>query len=425
MALIFIHGVNTRKGVDYDTDVAARNELLRRLILSSLKKGKYAAMAIVNPYWGDQGVSFRWDQATVPKVGVLAMGGGGERTPRSDGEMAALLGDMVAGRVEGVRALGGAAASLKEAAAKDLPRFMETVLSPIILSEMNLEPQGADTPAARGEREALLLLAADAAARDPNTQAAAAAARSDDELLEVLKTAVRGRFESLVKAAQPGGAPEAKLKRMGPGWLNELRDRIEEIFNRVKGAPARAASVAGLSFYRDDLHANISRFFGDVFVYLDERGTAAKPGPIIRKVLDDIRAAPAQKGEPTIVLTHSMGGNILYDLVTYYAPDLVVDAWISVAGQVGQFEEMKIFKASDKSVRAPHKVHGLAGRVKYWLNIYDPVDIFSFLTAPVFEEVKEDLAFKTGDMVVKAHGAYFKRPSFYRALLDRLEGALP
>jgi hypothetical protein len=425
MALIFIHGVNTRKGVDYDTDVAARNELLRRLILSSLKKGKYAAMAIVNPYWGDQGVSFRWDQTTVPKVGVMAMGAGGERTPRSDGEMAALLRETVAGRVEGVRALGGVAAGLKDAAAKDLPRFMETVLSPIILSEINLEPQGADTPAARGEREALMLLAADEAARDPNTQAAATAARSDDELLEVLKTAVKGRFEGLVKATQPGGPAAAGLKKMGPGQLDGLRDRIGEIFDRAKGAPARAASVAGLGFYRDDLHAHISRFLGDVFVYLNERGTVAEPGPIIRKVLDDIRAAPAQKGEPTIVFTHSMGGNILYDLVTYYAPDLVVDAWISVGGQVGQFEEMKIFKASDKAVCAPHKVRGLAGRVKYWLNVYDPVDIFSFLTAPVFAEVQEDLAFKTGDMVIKSHGAYFKRASFYWVILGRLERALP
>jgi alpha-beta hydrolase superfamily lysophospholipase len=137
--------------------------------------------------------------------------------------------------------------------------------------------------------------------------------------------------------------------------------------------------------------------------------------------VDAIRTAPKlEPNEPTIVMTHSMGGNILYDVLTYFAPELAIDVWISVASQVGLFEEMKIFKMSDPAVRAPNKVQTLKPPLKFWLNIYDPADILAFKTAPVFSAADRDLAYRTGDSTFSAHGAYFKRPSFYHLIYEEL-----
>ena len=196
------------------------------------------------------------------------------------------------------------------------------------------------------------------------------------------------------------------------------------MFDRAKGLPGRATSTFVLSTYREKLNKNLTRFLGDVFVYLKNRDVNQAPGPIVDDVLSAIRGAPrSSPDEPLIVLTHSMGGNIFYDILTSYEPDLRVAAWISVASQVGQFEEMKLFKTSDRNLRGPAKVASIAPRLGYWLNVYDPADMLSFKAAPIFADVKDE-EFHTGDTALKAHGAYFKRASFYHMLRERLEGAL-
>ena len=60
MPVTFIHGVNVRTGLAYEKGVAARDELLRRLVLRPLGEAKSAAwveMDIHSPYWG--GTRFR------------------------------------------------------------------------------------------------------------------------------------------------------------------------------------------------------------------------------------------------------------------------------------------------------------------------------------------------------------------------------
>src|SRR5437667_5612936 len=87
MPLIFIHGVNVRRTDDgFDHDVAVRDELLQRLLLMPLAEadGRFANLKIISPYWGDDGVSFRWNQATLPQVDVIEHLGAATETPRSD-----------------------------------------------------------------------------------------------------------------------------------------------------------------------------------------------------------------------------------------------------------------------------------------------------------------------------------------------------
>jgi len=85
------------------------------------------------------------------------------------------------------------------------------------------------------------------------------------------------------------------------------------------------------------------------------------------------------------------------------------------------FEEMALFMESrsdftpdpqsDRIERPPN--------VKSWLNVFDPNDVFSFRAEGVFKGVK-DFKYDTGYGAIHAHSGYFRRPSFYDRLGQRL-----
>jgi hypothetical protein len=432
MPVIFIHGVNTRRDDPaYRTDVAARDELLRRLVLTPLaaKGERYRITEINNAYWGDSGVRFHWNQASLPRVRALEDLGPAGETPRSDVELLATVDELAGGpgAAGHLESLGAAEGVLKRAALNDPVRFVEATLAPVFLAEERLDEQGDLSPGDAGRCEALLAEAAYAVATDPGVRAAMGAATSDEEVIDLLKEAIEGRFVQLLRTDGPAAdrTRPGRLEVLGPAWWQTFKDRAGELIVRAANVPGRLTSTALLRWRREGLQRNVSRFLGDVFVYLTERGDALGPGPIIRTVKEAIHSAGRNHAdEPTIIITHSMGGNILYDLLTYYDTGIKVDAWVSVAAQVGQLEEMKLFRASCKDLGAPSKVPTLAPRLGFWLNVYDPADVLSFLAEPVFADA-HDVAFSTGASSLGSHGAYFKRASFYHLVRQRLEGALP
>ena len=182
---------------------------------------------------------------------------------------------------------------------------------------------------------------------------------------------------------------------------------------------------------RSKAQGSASQFLGDVFVYLDKRGDAADaPGPIPTLVIEALDAArnslDAAKDPYLIAMGHSMGGNILYDVLTYYRPDIEVDAFVTFGSQVPFFEELKLFHCSDTAIpsAATPKVALRAG-IRRWINVFDRQDILSFSGKAIFERI-EDLEYNTGASVLGAHSAYLERPSFHRRLnarlLERLRG---
>ena len=56
----------------------------------------------------------------------------------------------------------------------------------------------------------------------------------------------------------------------------------------------------------------------------DSAREAAAPGPIPRVLMDELALAQTNKaarhGEPIVLLTHSMGGQIAYDVLTSFLP---------------------------------------------------------------------------------------------------------
>lgn len=123
-----------------------------------------------------------------------------------------------------------------------------------------------------------------------------------------------------------------------------------------------------------------------------------------------------------MVVAHSMGGNIVYDLLTHFRPNLVVDSLVTVGSQVGLFEELKLFAASRADIPGPgvDRVPKPPG-VQRWVNVVDDCDPLAFRAAPVFDGV-EDYTYPSG--ALWAHTAYMAQPHFHRRLADRLGGAV-
>jgi hypothetical protein len=369
------------------------------------------------PLLGGDAVSFAWDFASLPQVGVAkAMGPKTEDTSDADLELALFAPENKTRG--GVRALGDSSSGFKAAALKTPMLFVEAVLAPLILSEFDLKEEDNESASELGLLEAEVLIAAREAVSDADVQRELKLAETNDEVIDVLCDATLARLH----VARSSSAERPGVRAMGARF-DRFKDKVKELFDRAKGAPARVATVPVSEALRYGVNANVGQFLGDVFVYLNKRGDASAPGPIIEKIVSALTVAKKDPDEPRIAITHSMGGNVLYDILTYYRPDIALDVWISVGGQVGFFEEMKLFRVSDIGVRAPHKVQSLRPPLKFWLNIYDPADIFSYKVSPVFAANDRDVLYRTGSSMPSAHSAYFMRPSFYDLLLKELKSA--
>lgn len=183
------------------------------------------------------------------------------------------------------------------------------------------------------------------------------------------------------------------------------------------------ASTHILAYVRRPLNAIMGRFFGDVFAYLDSRGDKGAPGAIPRLILDEIDSAVASgpSSDPLVLIGHSLGGVILFDLLGHFRPDLQVDLLVTVGSQVSHFEEIKRFKDSDLTVPSPTQPRAACPRnIARWINVFDEVDIFAYACGRVFQDV-EDFSYDTGTHVVKAHGAYLEQDRFFARLRKRID----
>jgi hypothetical protein len=206
---------------------------------------------------------------------------------------------------------------------------------------------------------------------------------------------------------------------------------------------------------RKPLNEGVTLFIGDVFFYLAKRGTAEKPGEITKQLLNKLIEAHKIKkktGEPLIVFSHSMGGQLVYDMVSYYLPkmsqmpeyeeykDICIDFWCAAASQVGLFKEMQVFKEDDDGSSTENKQEFLEldlGRrfwddrdyyekpinkvnfpskhLKIWWNLWDDSDYLSFTVEPFVKEVFDDL-YDSGKSPAHSHTSHFDDPDFYREL---------
>jgi hypothetical protein len=127
-----------------------------------------------------------------------------------------------------------------------------------------------------------------------------------------------------------------------------------------------------------------------------------------------------------VIVGHSMGANIFYDLVTDdhwlaqmdadMGAEFRPDFFLSVGTQLGLFEELNLFRSSTPGV-AP-----FPSRLGEWWHVYNRMDVLSFAAEGIFHGVNQ-FSVNTKANIIDAHGAYFTSPVFQKRLRKRLETA--
>jgi len=402
MPIVVVHGVNTRSTEPgYRARLALITSLLGTHLAGATVNGKAVSDTQPDfPYWGDFAASFAWDMASLPTGQIDSLGGGVDAEFRP---LVAVIHDAL-GDLQSAQAQ-----PLLTLARKSLPQSV-AVLSDALI-------QSASDPDA--DRVAAFVASAQAYAEANPNPAWVATASTDPQFLNRLVTEITGPAPSgLVQPLGAGGSivnalssAAAKLKSAVTSAANAALDRTGDF-----------ASTKFLAWERRPLNGILGRFFGDVFVYLDTRGDRANPGQILQVILNAIRQAAARKpGEPLIVIAHSLGGVICFDLLSFYCPDVAVDLFVTVGSQVSQFEEIKRFKTSDPAIPSAQRPRAAApGNIRHWVNVFDEVDIFAYACDKVFDRVI-DFRYDTRTYTIKAHGAYLEQDRFYSRLRARID----
>lgn len=200
-----------------------------------------------------------------------------------------------------------------------------------------------------------------------------------------------------------------------------LRERLEEPRLPARLVEGRRRGLRRtFSTVRRPLEDFVPLFLGDVLAYLGGRGTPGQPGPVMRRVIDGLleARAGAAAGEPLVVLTHSMGGQLLYDALTAFLPaepraaGLRVDFWCACGPQVGLFRELGQFVE-----RGPLPTRALidSPHAGYFWNVWSYSDLLSFRAEGVIAGA-HDVAFPFPASVRSDHLSYLHSPDFFRAL---------
>lgn len=364
--VVFVHGVNTRSTEAYRAEVKVRDQLF-------LEVGLGGKGAVINSSWGDRVTTWAWNQASLPTAADI--------------------------KKDAPYALGSAAAPKTGSPSNTVASFARTAPQEAVdelfiqLVDKALGLKKTLTPAELADFKAATAYLGkdDAAEPKPFT------AQSDELFAQELR-----------KRITDGDA--------GYGLFDPLAGLVKGFADRL----GNAASGVALDLTRGGLNDRIGRFLGDVFTYLQERGPTRA---LIREEVIGKLKEGANKGDTLVAVGHSMGGIILYDLLSdpdKPLGDLKLDLLVTVGSQVGVFEEMKLFQSSspEYSAALDNRVPPLA-KVGRWLNVYDPVDMLSFRCSPIFEGV-EDFPFTSTTSLVDAHSAYFKRPRFFARFAARL-----
>lgn len=116
-----------------------------------------------------------------------------------------------------------------------------------------------------------------------------------------------------------------------------------------------------------------------------------------------------------MLLTHSMGGQIAYDVILSFllasGNSAKVDFWCTTASQVGFFEELNMFLASseDYSKATGRRTPLITFNLGRWWNLWDSNDIISFTTKGIFTDGIDDEEFWSGMSVPREWSAHQSR----------------
>ncbi|MCA1386038.1 MULTISPECIES: hypothetical protein [unclassified Bradyrhizobium] len=430
MPLVFVHGVNTRRGntpqeqrVFDDRSTLLQQQLAHVAFIDRVKTAD--GLKTFAPYWGDLGVKFARNFASLPTSGAQTLAvGQPARVDLVTSTAAKLDGELVNKPTLNSDPL------LTVARARSLPAAVDLLFAgssnapkagPLAQALTNALPDVA--------RFSLVAEAYAAANRNPSWLQTV---KNDSEFVEELFRSVTALSATSSEAAT-GANGTIQTLAIGNSVLNWLKtgataikDAVSEVTKNVKDAvggaavDATRAAFLGLSEYvRPSASTFAGRFVGDVFTYMDNRQ------PIVERVIAAIKEANAARrpgDEELYLVGHSFGGIILYDILTHFAKDLRCDLFVTVGSQVALFAEMGRLAAASELAEpfAKGEPADLPAAVSRWINVYDLTDYVGFATKGVFKDVL-DFEFETDALPIISHAAYFDTPRFFARLRERVK----
>ncbi|MET8112773.1 hypothetical protein [Streptomyces prasinus] len=411
MALVHVHGIGNRKAeVVGGHSAALRDELLRCHLLPAT--GHLTGALLASPWWGELVAEPAWGWASLAPDEVESLGGEGEDSLET--AMAGVVADAFVGpdQVEAEHVL-------MSTARVSLQRAIDLLA---------LAGEG-DDEAEPGALAELVAFCARASAYWAD-QTAEGSLGDGTEFFAWLRDVEEdeeflGRLHEEVADWEQRTHPVSVQVAPGAwesfGVAGSLPNRAVRAVYRLRALNITGRTRPVAAGIRRWGARPAARLMGDVMGYFAERGTVGTPGPIVDRItasLDEAARDCAVRGEPLVVLAHSMGGNIVYDVLSHFRPDIRVDLLVTVGTQVGLFEELKLFASSDSKLpnQRQLKVPALP-TVGRWLNVLDRSDPLAFAAGPVFEGA-EDLVFRTGAWW--AHGAYLTSCDFHARLAGRV-----
>ncbi|MBN1170951.1 MAG: hypothetical protein JXA67_02150 [Micromonosporaceae bacterium] len=378
--------------------------------------------AILSPDWGSDGARLRWSGASLPA------------------EQIEILGSETGSNVGGSTSSDGS--FLTEVAAHEVVDNPDAVLRSIATRDVSsaLDLLFSLVPSATGEESARTRAAArrlvgycrfrerlhpgqDQVRRYPWL----ASVVDDEAFLDRLwAESSRWTFDH-TGASTPIGQQESAVEVLGgrdqlPAWLSRARRSLRNALARGVGSSASAVVVTARAL----LGQQLAQLAGDALVYLGQRGDVGSPGSIARTVATAIESAHGGRGQsgPLVIVAHSLGGVIAYDVLTRFRPDLTADLLVTVGSQVGLFAELALLGAEELDPPASGAPPGqieVPPNVRNWLNVVDWADPLAFHAERIFDRVT-DYRYRTS--AVWAHTTYLRQPMFHARLADRIRKAL-
>lgn len=427
MSLVFVHGVNVRKGEVYDREIAFRNLHFAEVLYPQLGK-RLEQSAIYNPYWGDLGASLSNDYPFLPRGAYQMLWK--KRNAIESIELADSLSlaedadafDHVALDPEAPLLSIAKNASLDDAIDLLWSFIQEDVSDPeVSVNVAKLAHRALNYVHTDEGKEWLFGL------------------KSDDELVERLlsfleaelpesrrkkETASSGQVQQSSKTSGSFlKTAREKLSKRIAHHKSRLKESVQDIRLRIRKSAVGTTAKVFNEPLRAVFHKQSALLIGDAFSYFSSRGDTKTAAPIAQRVIESLQEAHRQaksNGEELVVIGHSMGGVILCDIVTCYGQDIPIDVLITVGSQYPLFADLQMFpgiSGTSRPIKRPENV-------RRWFNVIDPHDFLGYPASHIFEGV-EDYHLPTYSLGAASHTDYFNRPSFYFQLARRLSDYLP
>lgn len=465
MPLVFIHGVNVREGDEYEQDMELRNRLFADVFFKILGRN-VPDSAIFSPYWGELAPTGSTDNPYLPKLNLKGLQERRRRIramlPEATKKVLGLSSNPLlalakSGSMEEMFDLMVTVAHDDLKSAEDGGKRMRS-LSRFAYESTKwrqkfkgrkqqldwLNEIGSDEELLERLQKEIKLSPAELNLRaSVNTnewiknRLALSKERIKDRL-EVSKERLKERIETS-RERMKGRIQQ--LRTLREGSRERIRARLELSRSRINkarkvargGAKAALAStrklttnVAALAISnpaRRIFHAQMSAFIGDSFFYFGSRGERFDPGSVPSICIQAIETAANMRTEEDpdlIVVAHSMGSNIICDILSYFSPHLEIDLVLTVGAQFPLFADLDMFPGFSADERPIPKPEAALN----WINFYDPNDFLGYAASGVFDGII-DVPFSSGRFGVTTHADYFKFVSFFelmgRTVCDVLE----